>query len=78
MRTTEHHGPAADRAKLRRERVATQLSDAMSDPAAVVRALLAVQAQDYRASLWAIALRAPEGTEADVERAIEARVIVRT
>ena len=88
MRTTEHLGPAADRAKLlrraadraklRRERVATQLSGAMSDPAAVVRALLAVQAQDYRASLWAIALRTPEGTEADVERAIEARAIVRT
>ena len=88
MRTTEHLGRAADRAKLlrraadraklRRERVATQLSGAMSDPAAVVRALLAVQAQDYRASLWAIALRTPEGTEADVERAIEARAIVRT
>lgn len=64
--------------EIRAERVATQLSGTLSDPAAVVRALLAVQAQDYRASIWAIALRTPEATAADVERAVEAGTIVRT
>jgi hypothetical protein len=49
-------------------------------PADVVRHLGAVQAQDHAAAKWAVGLRAcgPEATDADVERAIEKREIVRT
>ncbi|WP_187775563.1 winged helix DNA-binding domain-containing protein [Luteimonas suaedae] len=45
---------------------------------AVVRRLGAVQAQDYRASLWAVGVRMRAGTEADVEQAIAEARIVRT
>ena len=44
----------------------------------MVRALGAVQAQDYYASLWAVGLRLRRAQEADIERAITARSIVRT
>jgi hypothetical protein len=50
----------------------------LEDPAEVVRALGAVQAQDYYASLWAVGLRTRTAHEADVERAITERRIVRT
>ena len=45
---------------------------------AVVSHLCAIQAQDYLGSLWAIGLRTPDCTQADIEAAIEARAIVRT
>lgn len=61
-----------------RARVDSQLASPRAEPAAVVRAFGAVQAQDYRAALWGIALRTTGATEADVERAIAARTIVRT
>ena len=38
----------------------------------------AVQAQDYANALWAIGLRLPSSTEADIEQAIHERAIVRT
>lgn len=47
-------------------------------PADVVRWMGAVQAQDYLASLWAVGLRTRDATQADVERAIDERAIVRT
>ncbi|MEX2122466.1 MAG: winged helix DNA-binding domain-containing protein [Woeseia sp.] len=47
-------------------------------PADVVHWLGAVQAQDYLGALWAIGLRLPHATEADVEQAIRAKAIVRT
>lgn len=47
-------------------------------PTEVVATLGAVQAQDYAGSLWAVGLRAPGATEADVERAVDERAIVRT
>lgn len=48
-------------------------------PADVVRHLGAVQAQDHAAARWAVGLRcAPEVTDADVGRAVEERVILRT
>jgi hypothetical protein len=47
-------------------------------PAEVVAALGAVQAQDYPASLWAIGLRLPRATEADVEAAVAKGEVVRT
>lgn len=50
----------------------------LEDPAEVVRALGAVQAQDYFSALWAIGLRLRGVREVDVERAIFERRIVRT
>lgn len=49
-----------------------------SDPAAVVSALGAVQAQDYAGSLWSVGVRTTGATEAAVEQAIAERRIVRT
>lgn len=48
------------------------------DPAALVRWLGAVQAQDFLGSLWALGARLPGTTEADIERAIADRAILRT
>ncbi|MET0285410.1 MAG: winged helix DNA-binding domain-containing protein [Polyangiales bacterium] len=47
-------------------------------PTEAVAALGAMQAQDYQGALWAIGLRVPGCTLADVERAVEAREIVRS
>ncbi len=47
-------------------------------PCEVVRWMGAVQAQDYRGSLWAVGLRMKDTTEAGVEQAIADRTIVRT
>ena len=44
----------------------------------VVRALGAVQAQDYASAVWAIGCRIPDSTETAVEQAIRERTIVRT
>jgi hypothetical protein len=50
----------------------------LEDPAEVVRALGAVQAQDFYGSLWAVGLRMRTANEAGVERAVNERRIVRT
>ncbi|MBP1995768.1 winged helix DNA-binding domain-containing protein [Paenibacillus eucommiae] len=47
-------------------------------PGQVVKSLGALQAQDYHQSVWAIGLRMPAATLADIERAIEEREILRT
>jgi hypothetical protein len=47
-------------------------------PVDAVSWLLAVQAQDYSSSLWAVGLRTRDGSEADVERAIADGALVRT
>jgi hypothetical protein len=47
-------------------------------PAAVVRHMAAMQAQDYHASLWAVGLRTDDATLAEVEAAIARGEIVRT
>jgi len=47
-------------------------------PADVVRWFGAIQSQDFAGSLWAIGLRMREACEADVERAIAERSILRT
>jgi hypothetical protein len=47
-------------------------------PSEIVSLLGAVQAQDYLGALWGIGLRSASSTEADIEKAIEARTIVRT
>jgi hypothetical protein len=49
-----------------------------SDPTDVVRWMGAVQAQDYGASLLGVGLRTRDATEADIERALAERSIVRT
>jgi len=51
---------------------------AAADPAAAVRALCAVQAQDYQSALWAVGLRVPGARREDVEAAVTRRAIVRT
>jgi hypothetical protein len=50
----------------------------LGDPAAVVVGLVAVQAQDYLGALWAVGVRLRRAVEADVERALAERTIVRT
>lgn len=47
-------------------------------PVDVVRSLLAVQAQDFLGSLWAIGLRMKESNEEVVEQAVNKKEIVRT
>src|ERR1700704_3992884 len=51
---------------------------ALKTPADLVRWLGAVQAQDYAASKWAIGLRLPGAADADIEKAISDRKIIRT
>jgi hypothetical protein len=48
------------------------------DVADVVKALGAVQAQDYAAAKWALALRARRATDASIDRAIDDGKILRT
>ncbi len=52
-------------------------SDATS-PSTVVSTLGAMQAQDYLGALWAVGLRMPGSTEADIERSLADRTIIRT
>lgn len=49
-----------------------------SSPGDVVKSMGAMQAQDYLACLWAVGARLPDASEADIERAIADRKIVRT
>jgi Winged helix DNA-binding domain len=67
-------------AKLPQQRLWNQRVSATNfeDPAATVRWLGAVQAQEYHHSLWAIGLRTRRATQGMVERAIADRSIVRT
>lgn len=51
---------------------------AEADVAALVARFGAVQAQDYRGGMWALGLRLPGATEADIERALDERRIVRS
>lgn len=62
-----------------RERLHSQLlgGNAPATPHAVVSHMLAVQAQDYLGALWAVGVRMKSAVEADVERAIDERRIVR-
>ena len=53
-------------------------SSTCASPGEVVSRLGAMQAQDYLGALWAVGLRSPGTTEADVEKALARREIVRT
>ena len=57
-----------------RTRLANQLVSRapLSDPAAVVQWLCAVQAQDYLGGLWAVGLRTKGATEAAVAKSMQA------
>lgn len=61
------------------ERLRNQLlaNNGPATPHAVVSHFGAMQAQDYLGALWAVGLRTRDAVEADVERAIEERRIVR-
>ena len=63
------------RARLLHQRIARPRE---KTPAELVRWMGAVQAQDYRSSLWAVGLRVSGATEADVEKAVADGTIVRT
>jgi len=63
---------------LRRVRAQRIASSRFTEPAEVVRWLGAMQAQDYLGALWAVGLRMTRAVEADVERALRERTIVRT
>lgn len=70
-------------AAIARQRLASQqiARPAFATPGEVVAHLGAMQAQDYPGALWSVGLRLPEAagaTEADVERALAERSIVRT
>ena len=67
-------------ADILRMRLRTQLlgGSRATTPHGVVSQLLAMQAQDYLGSLWAIGLRLQNATSVDIEHAISERTIVRT
>src|SRR5689334_15038913 len=50
----------------------------MMKPAEVVAWLGAMQAQDYSGAKWAVGLRLPHATDAQIEQAIADKTIVRT
>ncbi|MFF1632949.1 winged helix DNA-binding domain-containing protein [Leifsonia sp. NPDC058248] len=70
----------ASTADLLRMRLLAHALDGLaeSDPASVVRRLLAVQAQDFGAACWALGLRAPGSVRADVIAALDAGTIIRS
>ena len=76
---TSTTGPRA-RSDVARRRLASQhlLKPTFANATEVVRALVAVQAQDYAAAKWALALRCPGATDSLVEQAIANGRIVRT
>ena len=67
-------------ARLVRQRLFNQqlVESSCQSPLDVVRRLGAVQAQDYAAAKWALAIRARGLREADIDAAIDAGAIVRT
>jgi hypothetical protein len=71
---------ALTKAQIAMQRLDTQrlIEATFSTPAEVVRWFGAVQAQEYPACLWALALRLPAMTEADVEAAVADGSLVRT
>lgn len=70
----------SDAARITSDRLQQQriVGSTLRTPAEVVSWLLAVQAQDYSGSLWAVGLRMQAAIEADIERAIGEGRLVRT
>ncbi len=69
---------AAEIARLRLQALGLVGPAAASDPLGVVRHHLAMQAQDFRASRWAIGSRLPGSTEAEVLAAYDSGALVRS
>jgi hypothetical protein len=69
-----------DRTMIASLRLAAQhLSDStLAEPADVATAMLALQAQDLSSAQWALAVRSPSSTLADVDRAFDTGAIVRS
>ena len=69
-----------DTAEILRMRLRSQLIERSSATIAhgVVSHLLAMQAQEYAGATWAVGLRLPGSTLADIERALAERSVVRT
>jgi hypothetical protein len=63
-----------------RRRLASQhlIAPSLSDPAAVVRVLGAVQAQDFGGAKWGLGMRTRGATDASIERAFADGSIIRT
>jgi len=79
MASSRRAEAAAERTLLRRRLASQHLAAPLSgSPLDLVRAMGAVQAQDYPGGLWGIGLRLDSATEADVERAIGDATLVRT
>ncbi|POH61822.1 hypothetical protein C3B59_14625 [Cryobacterium zongtaii] len=69
----------ASRSDITRRRLASQaLTGSITEPAQVVDRMLAVQAQDLRWAKWAVAVRAPGSTSADIDALIDSARIVRS
>lgn len=70
----------ASRTDITRRRLENQAltSAPGSDPAAVVEKLLALQAQDLRWAKWAVGIRAPGSTSADIDALLDSGRIVRS
>jgi hypothetical protein len=60
---------------LRQQRL---VASRLTTPAEAVASLVCLQAQDYLGGLWSVGARLPGSTEADIERALAERTIVRT
>src|SRR5689334_1292118 len=61
--------------RLVNQQIARPVTD---NPAEVVRRLGAVQAQDFRAALWALGLRLNNSTETTIEQALSDGTVLRT
>ncbi|WP_130177159.1 winged helix DNA-binding domain-containing protein [Cryobacterium sp. SO1] len=69
----------ASRSDITRRRLVSQaLTGAISDPALVVDRMLALQAQDLRWAKWAVAVRAPGSSSADIDTLIDSGAVVRS
>ncbi|ASD22289.1 hypothetical protein B7495_09465 [Cryobacterium sp. LW097] len=69
----------ASRSDITRRRLANQaLTGSITEPAQVVDRMLALQAQDLRWAKWAVAVRAPGSTSADIDTLIDSARIVRS
>ena len=70
----------AERRRLTALRLAAQRisSTTFTSPSEVVRHMLAMQAQDFPGAKWSVGLRATGVTDADVERSLAERAIVRS
>ena len=69
----------ASRSDITRRRLVSQaLTGTITDPALVVDRMLAMQAQDLRWAKWAVAVRAPGSTSAEIDNLLDSGRVVRS